>query len=214
MAEQLKRNYDLLVLKVELLDTRPNVRFTLQDKVDGVLMDVGMWKSDTSDMGFSPRSRTQRESYQNITGNLPHNLIAGVGKWISTKTNSDEPQFAAGKWIGPLWVHLVKPYGVLRFVPWERALGSALSVPILMLPGFIFPPPRQSSTVLDVALCGSAPLDHEEFWVHEAMREVSRRILEASPRRTRLHIFADSALVPQMRDVYRHDYRLGVNVFV
>jgi len=204
MAEQLKRDYDIVVLKVELLDTRPNVRFTLQAKIDGVLTDVGLWKSDTSDMGLSTRERGQRATYQDVTGNLPHDLIAFLEDWIGANTSGDRP----------LWVHLVKPYGVLRFVRWEGTLGTALPVPVLMLPDFIFPPPRESKSVLDVALCGSAPLDHEERWVHQAMRDVSHRILDASARRTRLHIFADSAVAPALSDQYKSEGRLDVDVFV
>ncbi len=162
MAEQLKRDYDIVVLKVELLDTRPNVRFTLQAKIDGVLTDVGLWKSDTSDMGLSTRERGQRATYQDVTGNLPHDLIAFLEDWIGANTSGDRP----------LWVHLVKPYGVLRFV------------------------------------------DHEERWVHQAMRDVSHRILDASARRTRLHIFADSAVAPALSDQYKSEGRLDVDVFV
>jgi hypothetical protein len=204
MAEMLKRQYDIVVLKVELLDTAPNVRFTLQAKVDGQLTDVRSWKSDTSDMGFPRRERREPATYRDVTGNLPGEMIQAVGDWLASNTVGNRP----------LWVHLVKPYGVLRFVPWERALGNALPVPILMLPDFIFPPPRESSHGLDVALCGSAPLDFEGLWVLQAMRDVSHCVLEASARRTRLHIFADVDHAQLLRDEYMGEGRLNNDVFV
>ena len=212
MAEALKTVYDIAALKVELLETRPNVRFTLQANVDGKVANVERWSFDTKEMGFETptrgsssfgRGRAERAAYQNLTGNLPSGMLTFVAHWLA-ENKPDQP----------LWVHLVKPYGVLRFVPWERALGDALPVPILMLPDFIFPPPRESSAVLDVALCGSAPLDREEGWVHQAVNDVADRILEAQARRTRLHVFVDSALAPHLRAKYAATQRLGVDVFV
>jgi hypothetical protein len=99
----------------------------------------------------------------------------------------------------PLWVHLCKPYGELRFVPWERLLGAALGVPILMLPDFIFPRPRESSSALEVALCASAPLGREDHWIREALRVSARRIVSASTRALRLHVFTDADIEHQAR---------------
>jgi hypothetical protein len=203
MAEVLKREYDIVVLKVELLDKRPNVRFTLQAKIEGDLTNIQSWQSDTSDMGFLPQG-PQRSSYDSVTGNLRGEMIAFVDDWIHTETTGTRP----------IWVHLVKPYGVLRFVPWERALGTPLSLPVLMLPDFIFPPPRESSSTLDVALCGSAPLYHETHYVHSAMRDIAHRILDGSARRTRLHIFSDADLAPSLSNQFKLEGRLDVDVFV
>lgn len=204
MAEELKRQYDIVVLKVELLDSSPNVRFTLQAKVKGRLADVGTWKSDTSDMGFPRRERREQQTYRDITGNLSVAMLDSIRDWL----------YANGAGNAPLWLHLVKPYGVLRFVPWERALGGALPVPILMLPDFIFPPPRESALGLEVALCGSAPLDVEAHWVREAMFHTSRRILDSAARRTRLHIFTDADFAQDLREEYMSQGRLGDDVFV
>ena len=199
MAEWLKQQYDVTVLKVQLLRTRPNVRFTLQAKVNDRLTDIESWTSDTSDMGLTAAAAS--EDYRTVTGNLSQSMLASVAKWMRRQPGR------------PLWVHLVKPYGVLRFVPWERSLG-ALGVPVLMLPDFIFPPLRETESALEVALCGSAPLNREDRSVCEAMEAVSGRILDASPRATRLHVFGDSRLTQRLRDEFSKQGRLNVDVFV
>ena len=200
MAEWLKQQYDVTVLKVQLLRTSPNVRFTLQARVAERLTDIESWQSDTSDMGLTETAAS--DDYRNVTGNLSQAMLASVGKWMEIQPGR------------PLWVHLVKPYGVLRFVPWERSLGDALSEPVLMLPDFIFPPLRETESALEVALCGSAPLNREEHSVSDAMQAVATRILEASPRTTRLHVFADGQLTQRLRDEFNEQGRLNADVFV
>jgi hypothetical protein len=202
VAGILKQQYDIVVLEVRLLPTRPNVQCTLQAKVEGELSRIKTWVSDTSDIGL-PRD-TKTASYADVTGTFPREMMDDLREWIASRPGPPKP----------LWVHLVKPYDVLRFIPWERALGDALPVPILMLPDFLFPPLRETESALEVALCGSAPLDHEEHWVHEAMRALAHRILEASPRTTRLHIFADSRLTQRLRDEFSDEGRLGSDVLV
>ena len=91
-------------------------------------------------------------------------------------------------------MHVVAPYGALRFVAWERVLGRALGVPVLMLPDFIFPPPLDTEEELEVLVCGSAPLGHEHWSVLEAMRTTVRRISNAVDRRVHLQVFTDQAI--------------------
>src|SRR5205809_222794 len=150
MAELLKQKYDLIVLKTELLSSArgaPNVHFTLQCKIHGQLTNVRRWEAHTRDLGLASRPNSPN-SVSKLDGiQLPNDLLTELSGWMHQETDGDRP----------LWVHLCKPYGELRFVPWERLLGAALGVPILMLPDFIFPRPRESSSALEVALCASAP---------------------------------------------------------
>src|SRR5690606_24254675 len=94
----------------------------------------------------------------------------------------------------PLWVHLVKPYGGLRYLPWERLLGAATGGPVLMLPDFIFPPPQESASLLDIAICASAPLDCEDLWIRDGLLEAVAAIRAALGDDARLHLFADRAM--------------------
>lgn len=208
MAEKLKRQYDIIVLKTELLDVlndEPDVRFTLQCKIEGRLEDVHVWTGHTGTMGLreifdSRKIASGAEPY--IA--LPGNLLEDLNFWIHEETEGDRP----------LWVHLVKPYGSLRLVPWERLLGSVLQVPILMLPDFIFPPPREAPATLDVVLCGSAPLGHEEHSIYSGVTLTARRILEGSPRRTRLHLFVDAQFAEALRNEWAAAGKLGNEVLV
>lgn len=202
MAEALKRQYDIIVLKTELLDVPrdiSNVRFTLQCKVDGNLEDLTTWPGSTQQFGFKERLDSRLMLGTGPPTQLPNELLEGLKAFMQSETDGDRP----------LWVHLVKPYGVLRFVPWERLLGEALGVAILMLPDFIFPPPRESKAVLEVVLCGSAPLGHEEASVQNAMSLAVDRILEASVRRTRIHVFVDGEATEWLSDHWRASGRLG-----
>ena len=204
MAEYIKRHYELVALRVKLLHGGPGVQFTLQANEGGNLRDIYDWNSDLRSMGYETSPRMEREAYKNLEGILPDGLTDYVDAFMGGLPTQGQP----------LWVHLVKPYSVLRFLPWERALGRLISAPVMMLPDFLFPPPRESSSLLNVALCGSAPLNSEEGHVYQAVIHASHRILEANARRTRLHIFADFALYAQLRDEFGREGRLGVDVFV
>lgn len=189
MAELLKRQYNLVVLKVELRPMQPEVMCTLQAKVDGAMTDVRVWLSTIAALGLQ-RDRTDTRSAPGA-GTLPAEMVSEIGQWMGENIHDGQP----------LWVHLVKPYGVLRFMPWERAFGSAFGHAILMLPDFLFPPPRESSDTLDVALCASAPLNVEEGLIREALHDAIGGIMRASVRRTELHVFTDTTLYNEVRAV-------------
>jgi len=187
MAEKIKQQYNIVALKVEMLQTRPDVLFTLQAKVDGELATIRTWQSDISELGVRP---DKRKSRNDVEGTLPHEMISYVQEWMRDAQLDDTP----------LWIHVVRPYGALRFMPWERAFGAQFGHAILMLPDFLFPPPRESDDTLDVVLCASAPL-HEEFGnVGNALLAAAEGIRAAAVRSTNLHIFTDSAFYQGMHD--------------
>jgi hypothetical protein len=205
MAELLKRIHDLLVLKIELLDggagaAGVSLRWTLQGKVEGRLEDL----TGGTAHGAFPQALAMLRGQ--MTGNeppgpvLPRELAEEIGRAVHRA--SDGPQ--------PLWVHLVKPYGALRLVPWERLLVPLLDVPVLMLPDFVFPPPpREALAVLDVAVCASAPLGVEDHDVRQALTATLRAIVHGSPRPTRLHLFCDAAMLDEQRALWQRE---GVDV--
>ena len=187
MAEIIKRQYNIVALKVEMLQTRPNVLFTLQAKVDGELATIRTWPSDISELGVRPEKREDRND---VEGTLPHEMISYVQEWMRDAKLDD----------APLWIHVVRPYGALRFMPWERAFGAQFGHPILMLPDFLFPPPRESDDTLDVVLCASAPLYVEDGNVGNALVAAAEGIRAAAVRSTNLHIFTDNAFYQGMHD--------------
>ncbi len=208
MADKLKREYDIVALKTELLDVArdaPDVRFTLQCKLEGALQDVRIWQGHTGAMGLRELFDTRKiAAGAEPDIRLPDDLLSELSSWFSEQTEGERP----------LWVHLVKPYGELRLVPWERLLGNALQRPILMLPDFLFPPPREAPSTLDVALCASAPLGSEESSIYQGVRLTAQRILEGSPRRTRLHVFVDAQFAGSLRDEWQTAGRLDQEIFV
>ncbi len=208
MVEQLKRQYDVIVLKVELLDVirdAPDLRFTLQCKFDDRLEDVRSWTTHAGNLGlrniFDARNIAPG-SEPDIR--LPTDLLNDLVTWFKDQARGNRT----------LWIHLVKPYGPLYLVPWERLLGTMLNVPVLMLPDFIFPRPREAPTTLEVALCGSAPLGHDEYSIRNAVLVAAQRILEGSPRRTRLHVFVDAQLADSLRNEWSSAGKLGSQVLV
>jgi hypothetical protein len=220
MAELLKQQYDVIVLQVQagvgLGASRGSreslVRFTLQYHEGARLVDGPRWECLLGSLVPLELDRsTTRGPGPSIT--LPEPLISGLRGWFEEYRISTETE---GRFDRPLWVHLVKPYGLLRIVPWERVLGEALGLPILMLPDFIFPPPREAMSMLDVVLCGSAPLGFENWSVHQAMQEAADRILEcvAAGRRVRLHVFADGDIAQWLSDQWQADGRLGTTIIV
>lgn len=191
MAEALKRAFDLIVLKVEYLSPekdRNNVRYTLQCREDGQLKDVFQGYCKTAEMGLGALKERFFAKHWNPTLTLPTGMVRQLEDWFESETDGDRP----------LWVHLVAPYYTLRFIPWERLLGGALSVPILMLPDFIFPPPREALDVLDVVVCGSAPLGSEAGWIYQTLDQAVEHIIESEVRKLRLHVFIDEQSKDQL----------------
>lgn len=204
MAEMLKQTYDLVVLKVRALETgrsdpaQMHVRFVLQGKINGQLRDLSGWEVNEALPGLAELFRGSKSRHS------PTNIELPPIFW-------EQFEYAYRQVVGgrPLWVHLVEPYGALRFVPWERLLGDRLHVPVLMLPDFIFPRPREAASVLDVVVCASAPLGHEEHSVREALLTTVGSILVGSPRATRVHVFTDQMLVGTVKARYAAEIRDG-----
>lgn len=199
MAELLKRENDIVTLKFELTESvlvsgmrrTTQVRCALQYLADGQLQTRQVWVGGIDCLVLGDPTQRNAERDDDYLFALPPELVGCVVNELQ----------ASGRTGQPVWVHLVKPYGALRFVPWERLLGKALAVPILMLPDFIFPPPRGLSSALDVAICGSAPLDCEDPFVRDAVRDAIMAIPHGLQRLLRLHVFTDTDVAAQLQDL-------------
>ena len=198
----LKERYDLLVLKVELRDRAGtksdgiDARFTLQGKVDGRLATLADLSQPGAVTGLTDLAATRNP---NPVVGLSTDLLSQLGQAVA--------HFGDGQ--RPLWVHLVKPYGALRLLPWERLLVAVVNVPVLMLPDFIFPRPREATATLEVALCGSAPLGHESHGVRQALVMAVHAVLGGSARRTRVQLFTDANLAGEMRHIFQTQAAAG-----
>jgi len=185
MAEKLKRDYDLIVLKTELRDDdagQTAVSFTLQYKVKGILEDGRVWSATPESIGIDKLADNRALLGGGPPLQLPTQMLDDLVAWFREESDGNRA----------LWVHLVRPYGALCLVPWERILGRALGVPIVMLPDFLFPPPLETEEELDVVVCGSAPLGHEQHSVLNGVQRAVEQMLDATGRRMHVHVFTDS----------------------
>lgn len=194
MADRLKRENDIVTLKVELAPG-DRVSCVLQFLGDGQLQSHSLWEGPISAFGIDCARAKKEPSWDEVKFVIPDGLCDALTGGIDDLARQVLLREA------PLWVHLVKPYGALRFVPWERLLPGVADVPVLMLPDFIFPPPRKSAPGLDIALCVSAPLDCEDHHVFDAMCTAIDAILHGLDAQVpRLHVFADRDMVRRLQD--------------
>ncbi|QSX76933.1 hypothetical protein [Agrilutibacter solisilvae] len=196
MAERLKRENDIVTLKVEL-GAAGQVTCGLQFLDGGRLQTIRLWQGDIEEFGI-PGDGTAPSKW--VRGTSPR-LPDALGPIVADAFNQQRSLAGdATRHETALWVHLVKPYGPLRFVPWERLLIEVLQSPVLMLPDFIFPPPRKSIADLDVAICASAPLNCEHHAIQEGVIHSIQVILDGlgeQPRR--IHLFTEVEMARAVR---------------
>ncbi|HEX5632828.1 MAG TPA: hypothetical protein VFX50_06345, partial [Gemmatimonadales bacterium] len=185
MAEVLKLEYGLTALKVwiDTFGERPRVRFALQGKIEGRVQVLQEWEAAAPEMGLPERIDRSTAVGAGPAFRLPAAILEELGA-----RREIEALRAYGE---PLWLHLVKPYGYLGMVPWESLLVTPLGVPVLRLPDFIVPPPRETRRALEVALCSSAPLAKDSFPLVSGLVEMAGAILSSVERRVRIHMFID-----------------------
>lgn len=191
MAEMLKRQFDLLTLKVKLNTSGSiaMVRCTLEGRVGENFDTLHDWEFPASDLGLPEHLERRQSLYQGYDFNLPGDFRAGLAQAVVEQNPDGQP----------LWLHLAKPYGYLGMVPWERLLQPELKLAILRLPDFLANPPRETPSVLDVVLCSSLPLAKESFMVIDHLTQMAQCILDAVPRQTTIHMFTDREWYPQLK---------------
>lgn len=208
MAELLKRRYDLVVLKLGLaLPTgeraHVGIRCDIEAKVAGELTTLAHCELAPDAFGIPSRLDPRQTRYRGYEFKVPADLVQMIR---STLAQAD----LAGR---PLWLHLVAPYGYLGVVPWERLLVPELGIPILRLPDFIVPPPREVPTYLDVALCCSMPAAKESFNAPMHMLRIVDRLREAAPRsRVTVHVFTEAMFYGQLKSEWSNRGLLGAGV--
>jgi len=111
---------------------------------------------------------------------VPPEILGWVAEWVHETLDPGSV----------LWLHFVKPYGVLGAVPWERDLQPRVGIPVLRLPDSL-PDQRRSSSVFDVALVATAPATKGESPAVLIGPPVARAIAAGVGERLRLHVFAD-----------------------
>ena len=180
MAELLQRQWDLPILRVHL-DTAlatPAARCEIAAHDGGQRVVLGEASWPLTDFGF-PRG--------DLAGDQRLDVPESLARWVAGVTGPGG-ELAA---IRALWVYLVKPYGHLGGVPWERALVPAIGLPVVRLPD-VLPAPQTAKGTLEVALCATGAAAEGPSPAVRHLAAVAGGVARAaSHRRLALHVFAD-----------------------
>jgi hypothetical protein len=93
----------------------------------------------------------------------------------------------------PVWLKLVRPYGYLGMLPWERVLDALLERPVLRLPDFP-ERPRENTATLEVAIVFDPPPRVPDETASLQLKCITQELLASSlRRRTRVNVFTTSS---------------------
>ena len=178
MVYVLKERHHLLALRITRpsLDQSGNVVLELQRIEQGVNTLGNRWEVSAADLGAAAAIGPSNPGLVS----LPPGVLTPLTEIVEQTAEDDEP----------LWLHLVKPYGVLGALDWEGALTPHLSRAVLRVPDFL-ERPRENRNTLTVALICDLPSDEPRFDLRHEALSIASEILQASPRPdTVIHIFA------------------------
>jgi hypothetical protein len=109
----------------------------------------------------------------------------------------------------PLWLRLVRPYGLLGAVQWERTLCGELKLPTLRLPDFP-ERPAERADVLENAVVVDPPPDADEGVLKQRVRAIIDAVLSQSARSgSRVHVFTRRRWYPTL-SLFDADSRVKV----
>jgi len=180
MAELLQRQFSLPILRVRLDTTAtvPAARCTMAAHERGERIVLGEAAWPLPEFGF-PRGELAGDQRLDV----PEALAAWAAAFVRPGAELEG--------IPVLWLHLVKPYGHLGGVPWERVLVPAVGRPVLRLPD-VLPAPQTSTRTLEVAICATGAAAEGPPPAVRHLEEVARAIAGAAAhRKLALHVFAD-----------------------
>lgn len=186
MAELLKREYDLVDLRVSLETNKSDtsVHCQLEVTTGGNLASVADWQFPIEELRLPAHFGRGVRDWSDFA--FPEHVFALLKNQLVRLNHRDA-----------LWLHLVRPYGALGLVPWEQLLQPRLGIPILRLPDFLSGPPLESRSALDVLICTSVPVAKEEFESLSLVRQIVDQARSSVPRTTRFHLFTDKAVFDQ-----------------
>ena len=176
MAEALQLQHSLPVVKVRLVDreSRPAVQVELVANVSGAQQVRGSRIDALAAYGFDAPEGTT----------VPGEVMALVRDWVAEEIDPDR----SGDPV--LWLHLVKPYGLLGTVPWERDLHEHCGIPLLRLPDVLPAADREASSYA-IALC----VAHEDPQAEDIARAVQAGAWDAH-----VHVFTTRDVRAALRE--------------
>lgn len=187
MAMRLKKEHNLVALKVTLRTRSNEATINLALEITEHHDPITVWSAEfnAAQFGVSPHSGASDTILSEFQ--LPDGVVDPIG---ATLEGAD--------YDGPLWLHLVKPYGVLGALPWEAWL-SGIERSVLRIPDALAPPPDEGMPTLDVVLCASRPAGEADFNAPEYVVGMAAGIFRGvADRDVRLHVFTDQGCVHQI----------------
>jgi hypothetical protein len=191
VAMRLKRDFNLVAVKATLLTRADAAAIRIELELTEDHEPHTVWDDTIPAEVFGLLSQRQdRGSDAGVDQfRLPDRIVDGIGATL------DDVGYD-----GPVWLHLVKPYGVLGAVPWERLLAP-MRRPLLRLPDALADRPAELPRTLDVILCASRPVSEQAFNIPFVLAGIAERIVEsAQGRQVRVNVFADLECLRELRD--------------
>ena len=159
-------------------------------------------------------------SFPPLAFNLPSSIVPGRASSVASQFKLPEGfgdqlrtqlEQAERDVVGPLWLHLARPYGYLGLLPWQRLLDPYIWMPVLRLPDFVVPPPKETPSTLDVILWVSMPVAKRSFDLINHLGMIARRVPQAigPSRRVTFHVFTDSTFFGRLQERWKSDESLG-----
>ena len=191
MAEQLKRQYALFSIKLELDAGREGaeVLVTPETCADGKLTRLDALKLPAHAFGIPERIPSREARGAGHTFTVPPQLLGVLSSALQQREAAEDP----------VWLHLAGPAGYLRFVPWEELLQPKLGVPLLRLPEFLVGAPKRKRQ-LRCVLCASMPRAKSEFEIPAILERTIDRLLTALPDKFVFDVFTDAELFSEVRN--------------
>ncbi|WP_375778888.1 hypothetical protein ACE103_07415 [Bradyrhizobium sp. ma5] len=179
-----KSNPDLIVLRTMLTfgEDKANVMFDLAGY--GKISEQGRrtWRLALNEIGVSEHLSPDQAHDMSVLS-LPLQLQEGLKAGVSLM----DPAVQL-----PLWLDLVRPYGFLGILPWERVLSELLVRPVFRLPDFLARP-RENTDVLEAAILFDPPPSIAPDSAVDQLKLIVSELLAGSPRvQTRIHVFASA----------------------
>lgn len=200
MAVRIASENGLVTLRVRVQPRGREVAAQLQlvSYLEGNPRELQDWWLDSSMLGLPARIGAHWQP----TRVLPAEVLQGLHAAVA------DLGLAPGL---PLWLHLVKPFGVLGALDWEAALVPTLGRPLLRLPDFL-ELTREDSSLLDVALVCSEPVSEPRLNPPQVLQDVVAAVLAGSRRaHTTIHLFPDEAYHDGLCARFAHEPRVVVH---
>lgn len=184
---------DLIVLRVALQVTEGRTEAVLDLTSFGKSSaSARNWRLTLQDLGLSEAIRP--ESPPQLV--LPLQVAEGLRDGIAAMNPEADR---------PLWLNLVRPYGSLGMLPWERVLGPLVARPVLRLPDFL-ERPRENPAVLQCAVVFDPPPRVAVEKARLQIQSIVEGLLEVPSRaKITVHVFTTAAWFDRLGPISADD---------